>query len=68
MYRGISAALAIVGALFIFWGLRASRSLGSELTEAVTGAPSDKAIWLLAGGSVAVVLGGIGLLRGDKDG
>jgi hypothetical protein len=67
MYKGISAALAAVGALLVVWGLKARRSLGSEITEAVTGTPSDKALWLIAGGTAAVVLGVIGLLRGGRD-
>jgi hypothetical protein len=61
MLKGLAAALVVIGAALIVWGLRVHRSFGSEVTEALTGAPSDKAIWLLASGTVAALVGLFGL-------
>lgn len=61
MLKGISAALLIAGIALITWGIQAYKSFGSEVTEAVTGAPSDKAVWLLVSGTVAALAGLFGL-------
>ncbi len=63
MMKGLSVALVIVGIALTVWGLRVYRSFGSEVTEAVTGAPSDKAIWLLVSGVIAAIAGMFGLFR-----
>lgn len=66
MLKGIYAALILVGLVLLGWGMQAYRSVGSELTETFTGAPSDKAIWLLAAGAIAALAGGFGLIRGSR--
>ncbi len=66
MFKGLFAALMLVGLVLLGWGLQAYRSVGSEMTETFTGAPSDKAIWLLAGGAIAALAGGFGLIRGGR--
>lgn len=67
MMKGFSAALIIAGIALLVWGLRVYRSFGSEVTEAVTGAPSDKAIWLLVSGTIAALVGLFGLFsRGSR--
>jgi LPXTG-motif cell wall-anchored protein len=63
MDRGMSIALLIVGVILIIWGVSASESVGSELSELFTGSPTDKTIWLLIGGIVAAILGLFGLMR-----
>jgi hypothetical protein len=68
MLRGLSAALIVVGIALIVWGLRVHRSFGSEVTEAITGAPSDKAIWLLAAGTVAALAGLFGFFGRSRGG
>lgn len=66
MMKGLFAALVVAGIALLIWGLRVYRSLGSELTEAVTGAPSDKAIWLLISGAIATVIGVFGLFSRSR--
>jgi hypothetical protein len=66
MLKGFSAALTVAGITLIVWGLRAYRSFASEVTEAVTGAPSDKAIWLLVSGTVAALVGLFGLFTRSR--
>jgi hypothetical protein len=67
MFKGLFAALTLVGIVLLAWGMKAYQSLGSELTETFTGAPSDKAIWLLAGGAAATLVGIFGLIRGRRN-
>jgi len=66
MNKPISIALLIVGCVLVVYGLSASDSIGSDVSRAVTGAPTDKTIWLLVGGIAAGVIGLFGLFRGSK--
>jgi uncharacterized membrane protein YidH (DUF202 family) len=66
MNKPISLALIAVGVLLIVFGINASNSLSSEISRAFTGSPTDKAIWLLAGGVIAAVIGLVGLSRGSR--
>ena len=57
--------LALLGggiALIIF-GVSAAQSFSSDITRFFTGAPTDKAIWMLVGGVVASIGGVVGLSR-----
>jgi LPXTG-motif cell wall-anchored protein len=45
----------------MIFGMQASASVGSRLSELFTGAPSDRTIWLLVAGIAAAILG-LGLL------
>lgn len=63
MNKGLSAALVMVGIVLVVWGMKASQSVGSEMSELFTGAPADRTIWLLVGGIAATVVGLFGLLR-----
>jgi hypothetical protein len=40
-------ALLVVGVVLIIFGMQASASLGSRLSELFTGAPTDQTIWLV---------------------
>jgi hypothetical protein len=66
MNKAISLALLISGIILIAYGTGASNSVGSGLSRAVNGAPTDKAIWLLVGGGIAAFVGLVGVLRGSK--
>jgi len=61
-----SLAFLAVGILLIIFGVSAADSLGSDLSRFFTGAPTDKAIWMLIGGVVAVVIGLVGIPRRAK--
>jgi len=54
-------ALLVVGVVLIIFGMNASASLGSRVSELFTGAPSDRTIWLLIAGVAAAVIG-LGML------
>ncbi len=57
-----SLAFLIVGVILLVYGLSAAGSVSSSVTEAVTGAPTNKSIWLIALGAIGIVSGGVGLL------
>ena len=62
MYRFLGLALFIVGIVLLAFGISASDSVGSTFSRFFTGKPTDKAIWLLLGGIVSLVLGVGGML------
>ena len=62
--RIIGVGLIIVGVALLFAGLNASESISSEFSKLFQGAPSDKAIWLMAGGALVAVIGLVKSLRG----
>jgi hypothetical protein len=66
MNRTIPLALLVGGIITLIYGISASQSVGSDFSRLFTGAPTDKAVWLLIGGAVATVLGATGLLRASK--
>lgn len=66
MNKPVSLALLVGGILLIIYGVSAADSIGSGFSELFTGAPTDKAIWLLVGGIVATILGFTGIVRGAK--
>ncbi len=55
--RILGIVLLVVGIVLIFWGINASESLNSELSEFFTDSPSNKAIWLLVLGIASALLG-----------
>ena len=63
MNKGMSVALLIVGVILLFFGFNAYHSASSDVSRFFTGAPTDKALWLLIGGTVAGVIGFLGLAR-----
>ena len=53
----VGIALLIVGLGLGYWGYQISGSLGSQLTETMTGSPTDKVMMLYIGGAVSFVVG-----------
>jgi hypothetical protein len=66
MNKPFSLVLLVSGVLALGYGITASKSIGSDFSRLFTGAPTDKAIWLLIAGAAAIVAGLSGLLRGSK--
>ena len=66
MNTTVSIAMLVAGILLAIFGVRATKSFSSDLSRFFTGAPTDKAIWLLIGGVVVAVIGLVGLWRGAK--
>ena len=65
MQRVVGIALLVVGVVLIVFGMQASASLGSRLSEFFTGAPSDRTIWLLVAGVAAAIIG-LGMLLAGR--
>ena len=68
MNRPISAAILAVGIVLVIYGFSASDSFSSDVSRFFTGSPTDKTIWLLIGGIIAIIIGLAGLLRGQHKG
>jgi hypothetical protein len=66
MNKPLSIAFLAVGILLIIFGVNATNAFSSEVSRAVTGSPTNKAIWMLVGGIVAAILGLFGLMRSGR--
>src|SRR5258708_9407488 len=64
MGNPIGIALVVVGMVLLAFGIEASESIGSSFTRLFTGAPTDKAIWLMIGGILTLGVGLAMSLRG----
>ena len=63
MNKSISAVLLVIGIVLLVFGFNAYHSASSDVSRFFTGAPTDKALWLLIGGVVAGIVGVLGLVR-----
>ncbi len=63
MNRGIGIALLVIGIALIIYGSNASNSVSSDVSRTFTGAPTNKAMWLLWGGSAAAIIGAVMTFR-----
>lgn len=66
MNKPLSLAFLAGGILLLIFGISEWNSIGSGLSRLFTGAPTNKATWMLVGGAVATVVGLAGLTRGSK--
>lgn len=57
MNKIVGLALVIAGAILLYFGYTEYNSTASQVTEMVTGNPTDNAIWYLVGGAIAAILG-----------
>jgi len=53
----IGIALVVVGVGLAIWGYQLSGSVGSQVTQAVTGADTDKVMTYYIGGAVSFFVG-----------
>ena len=65
MQSVVGIALLVVGVVLLIFGMQASASVGSRLSELFTGAPSDRTIWLVVAGVAAAIVG-LGLLLAGR--
>ena len=64
MNKPVALALLAGGILLIIFGVSAVQSFSSDMSRFFTGAPTDKAIWMLVGGVAVSIVGVVGLWRG----
>ena len=62
MSKPVALGIAVVGVILLVWGLDAKDSPASAVSEVVQGSPSDKSIFLIVGGALLTVVGGVALL------
>lgn len=62
MNKMFSYALLAGGILLTILGIDAMNSLSSDFSRMFTGAPTDRALWMLVGGIVMGVAGLVGIL------
>ena len=65
MNKLISLAILAGGIVLVVFGVAATESFSSDFSRFFTGSPTDKAIWLMIGGIVAIIVGLAGLLHGQ---
>ena len=63
MNKALSIAILVAGIILLIFGINAHESITSEAKEAVTGTPTDKSLWLIISGVVAILVGGFSSLR-----
>lgn len=63
MNKGIGIALLVVGIILVVFGFNASDSASSDVSRFFTGAPTNKALWLLLGGVASAIVGAVMTLR-----
>jgi Co/Zn/Cd efflux system component len=61
MNKAISLAILAGGIVLIVFGVIAMDSFSSDVSRFFTGSPTDKAVWMLIGGVIATIVGGVGL-------
>jgi Protein of unknown function (DUF3185) len=66
MTKVISIALILGGVVLLYFGGQSFHSLSNDFSRFFTGSPTNKTIWLIAGGMAAILAGLIGLAIPSK--
>ena len=59
-------AILALGVVLLIFGFNESQSFTSDVSRAFTGNPSDRSIWFIVVGAVAVIAGLVLALRGRR--
>ena len=57
MNKAFSLALLVGGVVLMIIGINATDSFSSDVSRFFTGSPTDNAVWMLLGGTVAAIVG-----------
>jgi len=68
MNKVVSLVILAAGIVLVVFGVAATKSFTSDISRFFTGSPTDKAIWMLIGGVVVIVIGLAGLSLGKPKG
>lgn len=66
MNKIVSVVLLVGGIALMIFGITAMNSFSSDVSRFFTGSPTDKAVWMLIGGVVAVSAGLFGTFRSSR--
>jgi hypothetical protein len=64
MSKTLFVVLLLVGGILLVYGVDSANSVSSSVAQAVSGAPTDKTIWLIVAGIAGVAAGGLGIVLG----
>lgn len=67
MTKAPSIALFAVGIVLLVYGLNASNSFSSSVSQAASGSPSDKSVWQIVLGLIGILSGGFGIFFRKTD-
>jgi hypothetical protein len=55
--KTVSIALIVIGVGLLIWGYQLSGSIGSQISQTVTGSDTDKVMTLYIGGAASLIVG-----------
>jgi multisubunit Na+/H+ antiporter MnhB subunit len=64
----VGLAIFALGIVLLIFGFNESHSFSSDISRTFTGNPTDRSMWLIVGGAVAVIAGLVLALRGMRRG
>ena len=62
----VGLAVFALGVVLLIFGFNESHSFSSDVNRFFTGNPTDRSIWMISGGVVAVIAGLVLAVRGIK--
>ena len=66
MNRAIGLALLVAGIVVLIFGIQASQSFTSNVSQTFTGAPTNRSIWMIVSGLAAAIVGIVLTFRGGR--
>lgn len=63
MNKAVGLAILAAGAILLYFGYSQYNAPAFQVTEAITGSPTDNAVWFLVAGVIAAILGAAALIR-----
>jgi hypothetical protein len=66
MNKVTAITLIAVGVVLAVYGIGSSDSVSSSFSRLLTGAPTNKTLWLLISGGIALAIGVTGFFRGSN--
>lgn len=64
----VGLAVLALGIVLLIFGFNESHSFNSDVSRTFTGNPTDRSMWLIIGGAVAVIVGFAVALTGRRRG
>lgn len=66
MNKFVSLAILVAGLIILYFGWQERESALGQASEAITGQPTDNALWFLIVGAILTIVGIGGVLTGLK--
>jgi len=62
----VGLAIFALGIVLLIFGFNESHSFSSDVSRVFTGNPTDRSMWLIAGGAVAIIAGLVLAIRSGR--